>query len=49
MECAVAQFPFMTDEHFIATIEEGIAQHVPTEYRPAVEQRLAWLQQLADE
>jgi tetratricopeptide (TPR) repeat protein len=49
MHQAVTQFPFMTDPQFIDTIEYTIAEHVPPAHRPAFEQRLAWLREIASE
>lgn len=49
MRQAVVQFPFTTQPDFIAAIEQTIAQQVPPEHRPAFEQRLAWLRQIANE
>jgi tetratricopeptide (TPR) repeat protein len=46
---AVAQFPFMTGQEFIQSIEQVIAQQVPPEQRQPYEQRLDWLQQIASE
>jgi tetratricopeptide (TPR) repeat protein len=45
----VAQFPFMADAEFIAAIEQTVAQRVPLEHQPALNQRLAWLRQIAEE
>jgi hypothetical protein len=45
----VARFPLMAEADFIAAIEQAIAQGVPPEHRPAFEQRLAWLRQIAGE
>jgi hypothetical protein len=39
----------MTQPDFITTIEQVIAQQVPSEHRPQFEQRLAWLKQIAQE
>jgi hypothetical protein len=39
----------MTQADFITTVEQVIAQQVPPEHRPAFEQRLAWLWQIAKE
>jgi len=47
MRQTVDSFPFMVQTDFIAAIEQAIAQQVPLEHRPAFEQRLAWLQQIA--
>jgi hypothetical protein len=49
MQQAVARFPFMAQADFIAAIEQVIAQQVPPEHRPAFEQRLVWLRQIANE
>jgi tetratricopeptide (TPR) repeat protein len=43
----VAQYPFMVDEAFMAAVEQAINQQVPPEHRPAFEQRLTWLRQIA--
>ncbi len=48
MQQAVAQFPSMAQADFIAAIEQVIAQQVQPEQRSAFEQRLAWLQQVAN-
>ncbi len=47
MAQVVAQYPFMVDEAFMATVEQAINQQVPPEHRPAFEQRLTWLHQIA--
>jgi hypothetical protein len=39
----------MAEADFIAAIEQAIAQGVPPEDRPAFEQRLVWLRQIAEE
>jgi tetratricopeptide (TPR) repeat protein len=49
MQQAVARFPLLAQADFIAAIEQAIAQQVPQEHRPAFEQRLAWLRQIANE
>jgi tetratricopeptide (TPR) repeat protein len=49
MQQAVARFPLMAEADFIAALEQAFAQRVPPEHRPAFEQRLAWLRQIADE
>ena len=49
MKQTVARFPFMTGANFIAAIEQLIAQRVPPQHRPALEQRLDGLRQIADE
>ena len=49
MEAAVTRFPFMTDAKFINAVEQVIHQQVPLEHHPAFVQRLAWLQQIANE
>ncbi len=43
MQQAVARFPLLAQADFIAGIEQAIAQQVPSEQRPAYEQRLCWL------
>jgi hypothetical protein len=49
MQQAVARFPLLAQADFIAAIEQAIAQQVSPEHRPACEQRLAWLRQIANE
>jgi tetratricopeptide (TPR) repeat protein len=49
MQQAVAQFPLLARVDFLGIIEQVIAQQVPPEHRPALEQRLAWLRQIANE
>jgi hypothetical protein len=43
MQAVVAQHPVLKDAQLIQTLEQAIAAHVPPEYQPAFEQRLAWL------
>jgi len=47
MRRVVEQFPFMVDPEFIMAVQTFIMEQVPTEYRPAFEQRLAWLRKIA--
>lgn len=49
MAQAVAQHPFMTEDAFIATVEQIINQQVPPEQQPTFQQQLAWLRQIAGE
>jgi tetratricopeptide (TPR) repeat protein len=45
----VAQFSLMTGQEFIQAVEQVITQQVPPEHKPAAEQRLDWLKQIANE
>ena len=47
MQVAVGQHPMLKDKQFILAIEELIAKQVPQEHKPAFEQRLAVLKQIA--
>lgn len=47
MQVASAKYPFMTDKQFIQAIEEIINEQVPPEHKPAYEERLSWLKQIA--
>jgi tetratricopeptide (TPR) repeat protein len=49
MQRAVAHFPLMIDPEFIAIGEQAIAQQIPPEIKPAFQQQLVWLQQIARE
>jgi tetratricopeptide (TPR) repeat protein len=49
MRQAVGHFPALLQIEFMAVIEQVIAQQVPPEQRPAFQQRLAWLRQIAAE
>jgi tetratricopeptide (TPR) repeat protein len=44
---AVQLYPFLTEADFIGALEQAIVQQVPLEQRPAFEQRLEWLRQMA--
>jgi TPR repeat protein len=46
---ALVRFPFMTGQEFIQSVEQVIVQQVPPEHKPAAEQRLDWLRQIANE
>ncbi len=47
LRAAVAQHPIMVEPYFIRSLQEYIAELVSEEARPALEQRLAWLSQIA--
>ena len=47
MQAAAVQHPMLKDAQFILAIEELIAEQVTPEQKPAFEQRLAWLKQIA--
>ncbi len=47
MQAAVTQHPMLKDKQFIQTIQETIQEQVKLEDKPAFEQRLAWLKQIA--
>jgi tetratricopeptide (TPR) repeat protein len=49
MQAAVAQFPLLVEPDFIAAVAQAIAEQVPPEHRPAFEQRLAWLREIAQD
>jgi hypothetical protein len=44
----VARFPFMTNPQFMASVEQ-VAQQAPLEQKPAFEERLATLREIASE
>ena len=44
---AATQMPFMTESSFIRFVEQDIAE-TPPKHRPAFDQRLAWLRQIAN-
>ena len=46
MQQAVNQFPMLEQADFVTAIEQGITQ-APPQVRPALEQRLGWLRQIA--
>jgi hypothetical protein len=46
MQCAVTEFPIMTNADFLAIIEQALIQKALSS---TFEQRLAWLRQIADE
>jgi tetratricopeptide (TPR) repeat protein len=48
MQHAVEKFPLMTGINFIAGVEQVLAQQVTPEDKPAFEQRLTWLRQIAN-
>ena len=47
MQTALTAHPVLKDLEFHATIEQVIREQVPEEAKPAFEQRLAWLKQIA--
>ena len=47
MQLALDEYPFMKDVQFILGVERVIKEQVLSEHKPAFEQRLAWLKQLA--
>ena len=48
MQAVLRQYPFMTDNGFIQAIERTINEQAPPNIKPAFEQRLDWLKQLAN-
>jgi tetratricopeptide (TPR) repeat protein len=48
MQAAVTRYPFMTEQGFLQAIEQVLKEQVQPEDRPAFQQRLAWLRQLAN-
>jgi len=48
MRRAVVQFPIMIHQGFIRTVAGIIESQVPPQFKPAFEQRLAWLRQIAN-
>jgi serine/threonine protein kinase/uncharacterized glyoxalase superfamily protein PhnB len=49
MQAAASQYPFMTDDGFIQTIEQVIGEQVPPEHKPAFQERLDWLRQIINQ
>jgi tetratricopeptide (TPR) repeat protein len=49
MQNVVIQRPFMKDNQFIQAIEEILNEKVPPEHKPAFEERLGWLRQIANQ
>ncbi|HLO14733.1 MAG TPA: serine/threonine-protein kinase [Anaerolineales bacterium] len=47
LHAAADQHPILKDKQFIRIIEKIISEELPPEHKPAFEQRLAWLKQLA--
>ena len=49
MQAAISQYPFMTDDQFIAFFEHYITENVGPEERHAFQQRMDWLRQIKEE
>ena len=47
MQAALAAHPMLKDPQFHTAIEQAIREQVPEEAKPAFEQRLAWLREIA--
>ena len=49
MQQAVKQYPFMVEADFLARVAQVIAEQVPVEYKGVFEERLGWLQTIAQQ
>jgi tetratricopeptide (TPR) repeat protein len=49
MRQATEQYPLMTNPQLLSAVTDIITQQAPPELRPEFEQRLVWLQQIANE
>jgi tetratricopeptide (TPR) repeat protein len=47
LQQAVKEFPFMTNPQFLVLVEQVISEQVPLEHRPALEERLTGLREIA--